>query len=239
MDTAKELSKYMPDYISVTYGAGGGTSANTVKIASYVQNELNTTALSHLSCVSSTKDEIAKTIEELKVQNINNVLALRGDIPADSDFPNPGSYKYAYQLVEELKKAGNFCIGAACYPEGHPESSCKNEDIEHLKQKVDCGCDFLITQLFFDNSVLYGFLYNLLKKGIEIPVMAGIMPVTNAKQIKRITKLSGASLNSELNSILDKFAEKPEAMKQAGIAYAVNQIVDLLQTELREFTFIP
>lgn len=228
MDTAKELSKYMPDYISVTYGAGGGTSANTVKIASYVQNELNTTALSHLSCVSSTKDEIAKTIEEMKAQNINNVLALRGDIPADSDFPNPGSYKYAYQLVEELKKAGNFCIGAACYPEGHPESSCKNEDIEHLKQKVDCGCDFLITQLFFDNSVLYGFLYNLLKKGIKIPVMAGIMPVTNAKQIKRITKLSGASLNSELNSILDKFAEKPEAMKQAGIAYAVNQIVDLI-----------
>ncbi|HOJ36246.1 MAG TPA: methylenetetrahydrofolate reductase [NAD(P)H] [Clostridiales bacterium] len=228
MDTAKELSKYNPDFISVTYGAGGGTSANTVKIASFVENELNTTALSHLTCVSSTKEEIAKVIEELKANQIYNVLALRGDLPSDGNFPNPGHYNYAYQLVEELKKSGDFCIGAACYPEGHPESHSKREDIENLKRKVECGCDFLITQLFFDNSVLYGFLYNLLSKGIEIPVMAGIMPVTNAKQIKRMTKLSGASLNSELNILIDKFGDKPEAMKQAGIAYAVNQIIDLI-----------
>lgn len=228
LKAAKNIAVLQPDFMSVTYGAGGGTSCNTVKIASHVQNELKVTALAHLSCVSSTKEEVNGVLKEIKQNGIENILALRGDIPADSKFPIPGQYRYAYELIQEIKSKGDFCIGAACYPEGHVECEHKEKDIENLKLKVDSGCDFLTTQMFFDNTVLYNFLYHIREKGITVPVLAGIMPVTNGKQIARICQLSGTILPARFRAIVDKFADKPEAMKQAGIAYATEQIIDLI-----------
>lgn len=228
LEASKNIAKLKPDFMSVTYGAGGGTSSNTVKIASNIQNELGVTALAHLSCVSSTKEQITEMLEQIKANGIENILALRGDIPEASDFPLPHQYQYAYELVREIKEKGDFCIGAACYPEGHVECGHKEEDIEHLKLKVESGCDFLTTQMFFDNNILYNFLYRIREKGITVPVLAGIMPVTNGKQIARICQLSGTILPARFRAIVDKFGDKPEAMKQAGIAYATEQIIDLV-----------
>ena len=222
-----EIAKLAPAFISVTYGAGGGTSKNTVKIASHIQNELGVDSIAHLTCVSSTKEEVRQRIAELKENGIQNILALRGDIPKDSDFPIPNQYKYAYELIEDIKSQGDFCIGAACYPEGHVESAHKEEDILHLKEKVDCGVDFLTSQMFFDNSVFYNFLYRNREKGITVPVIPGIMPITNANQIERALKLSGSFMPQRFKSIADKFGSDPAAMKQAGIAYATDQIIDL------------
>ena len=222
------LSQFGPDFMSVTYGAGGGTSQNTIHIASFIQKECSTTALAHLSCVSSSQEEVSHLIGELQRQGIQNVLALRGDIPQGKQFPQAGYYKYAYQLVEEIKSRGDFCVGAACYPEGHVECQSNTEDLAHLKAKVDCGCDFLVTQMFFDNNVLYSFLYRALRVGIDVPVIAGVMPVTSGRQIKRICALAGTTLTPKFRSILDRFGDHPEALKQAGIAYATDQIVDLL-----------
>lgn len=233
LSAVERLSVQQPDYISVTYGAGGGTSANTAKIADYIENSLNITALAHLTCVSSTPNDIAVITDELSDKGIENILALRGDIP--TDMPNPASrhYKYAAQLIRDLKKTGEFCIGGACYPEGHIENPNKEKDILHLKEKVDSGCDFLITQLFFDNNVLYNFLYRLLQKNINIPVIAGIMPVTNINSIRRMTKLSGATLTPKYKAMLDKFEHSPKALMQAGIAYAIDQITDLVSNGVK------
>lgn len=223
-----EIAKLAPSFISVTYGAGGGTSKNTVKIASHIQNELGVDSIAHLTCVSSTKDEVRQRVQEMKESGIQNILALRGDIPAESEFPIPNQYKYAYELIEDIKAQGDFCIGAACYPEGHVECEHKEDDIAHLKQKVDCGVDFLTTQMFFDNSVFYNFLYRIREKGITVPVLPGIMPVTNGKQIARSCQLSGAVLPSRFRAIVDRFGDNPKAMQQAGIAYATDQIIDLI-----------
>lgn len=228
LEASKNIAKLKPDFMSVTYGAGGGTSSNTVKIASNIQNQLGVTALAHLSCVSSTKEQIEGMLEQIKANGIENILALRGDIPEASEFPLPHQYQYAYELVREIKEKGDFCIGAACYPEGHVECRHKEEDIEHLKLKIESGCDFLTTQMFFDNNILYNFLYRIREKGITVPVLAGIMPVTNGKQIARICQLSGTILPARFRAIVDKFGDKPEAMKQAGIAYATEQIIDLV-----------
>ena len=222
-----QIAELRPSYISVTYGAGGGTSKNTVKIASHIKHDKNVTSLAHLTCVSSTKDMVHKVIDELKEQGIENVLALRGDIPQDSEFPLPNHYRYASELIEDIKSRGDFCIGAACYPEGHVETEHKADDILNLKHKVDCGVDFLTTQMFFDNSILYNFLYRIREKGITVPVVPGIMPVTSAKQIKRIGFLSGTMLPQRFLAVVDRFGDDPEAMKQAGIAYATDQIIDL------------
>ena len=227
-----EIAKLAPAFISVTYGAGGGTSKNTVKIASHIQNELGVDSIAHLTCVSSTKEEVRQRIAELKENGIQNILALRGDIPKDSDFPIPNQYKYAYELIEDIKSQGDFCIGAACYPEGHVESAHKEEDILHLKEKVDCGVDFLTSQMFFDNSVFYNFLYRIREKGITVPVIPGIMPVTNGKQIARSCQLSGAVLPSRFRAIVDRFGDNPKAMQQAGIAYATDQIIDLIANDI-------
>ena len=227
LSAADRIAALKPSYISVTYGAGGGTSKNTVKIASHIK-ELGVTSLAHLTCVSSTKDEVHKVIEELKEQQIENILALRGDRPKDMAFPLPGQYRYACELIEDIKTQGDFCIGAACYPEGHVETEHKKDDIMNLKHKVDCGVDFLTTQMFFDNNILYNFLYRIREKGITIPVLPGIMPITNAKQMKRTLELSGTVLPQRFVAILDRFGEDPEAMKQAGIAYATDQIIDLI-----------
>ena len=223
-----EIAKLAPSFISVTYGAGGGTSKNTVKIASHIQNNLGVDSIAHLTCVSSTKEEVRQRVQEMKESGIQNILALRGDIPAESEFPIPNQYKYAYELIEDIKSQGDFCIGAACYPEGHVECEHKEDDIAHLKQKVDCGVDFLTTQMFFDNSVFYNFLYRIREKGITVPVLPGIMPVTNGKQIARSCQLSGAVLPSRFRAIVDRFGDNPKAMQQAGIAYATDQIIDLI-----------
>ena len=223
-----EIAKLAPSFISVTYGAGGGTSKNTVKIASHIQNDLGVDSIAHLTCVSSTKEEVRQRVQEMKESGIQNILALRGDIPAESEFPIPNQYKYAYELIEDIKTQGDFCIGAACYPEGHVECEHKEDDITHLKQKVDCGVDFLTTQMFFDNSVFYNFLYRIREKGITVPVLPGIMPVTNGKQIARSCQLSGAVLPSRFRAIVDRFGDNPKAMQQAGIAYATDQIIDLI-----------
>ncbi|HEX2986265.1 MAG TPA: methylenetetrahydrofolate reductase [NAD(P)H] [Caproiciproducens sp.] len=223
----REIAALKPDFMSVTYGAGGGTSENTVKIAAEVQN-CGVPALAHLTCVSSTKEQVAGMLEELKTNHIENILALRGDIPQNTDFPSPAHYHYASELIQEIKTRGDFCIGGACYPEGHVECEHSEDDIEHLRIKVESGCDFLTTQMFFDNNVFYNFLYRILKKRIDVPVVAGIMPVTNSKQIKRICALSGTTLPPRFRAITDKFADNPQAMKQAGIAYATEQIIDLI-----------
>jgi methylenetetrahydrofolate reductase (NADPH) len=228
LEAVNEIAKLAPSFVSVTYGAGGGTSKNTVKIASHIQNDLGVDSIAHLTCVSSTKDEVRERIEELKEQGIQNILALRGDIPQDASFPIPNQYKYAYELIEDIKTQGDFCVGAACYPEGHVESIHKEDDIKYLKQKVECGVDFLTTQMFFDNSVFYNFLYRIREKGIVVPVIPGIMPVTNGKQIARSCQLSGAVLPTRFRAIVDRFGEDPKAMQQAGIAYATDQIIDLI-----------
>lgn len=228
LSAADKIAALKPSFISVTYGAGGGTSKNTVSIASHIQNDLGVTGLAHLTCASSTKDDVKKVVEELKGQGIENILALRGDIPGDDRFPLPNQYRYASELVEDIKAQGDFCIGGACYPEGHVETEHKKDDILHLKHKVDCGLDFITTQMFFDNNIFYNFLYRIREQGITIPVLPGIMPITNAKNMKRTLKLSGAALPQRFVAILDCFGEEPEAMKQAGIAYATDQIIDLI-----------
>lgn len=227
-----DLVTWEPDFISVTYGAGGGTSANTVRIAKHIKSA-GVTPLAHLTCLSSTADEVRRVVDELSAQGIQNVLALRGDRPKDPDFVPPGDFSHASDLVGEIRSRGDFCVGGACYPEGHPESAHMDSDLDNLKKKVDAGCSFLTTQMFFDNNMLYSFLYRAQAKGIKAPVIAGIMPVTNAAQIKRMVELSNAYLPPKILSLVDRFGDSPEAMKQAGIAYATEQIIDLVSNGIR------
>lgn len=222
-----QMAQLKPAYISCTYGATGGTSDYTVEIADAI-NAHGIPAIAHLTCASSTKEKVDTVIAQLKERKIENILALRGDIPEHADFPLPNQYHHAIELIEQIKAAGDFCIGGACYPEGHPEAATMDEDLNHLKEKVDAGCDYLTTQMFFDNNIYYSFMYKALKKGITVPVVAGIMPVTNANQVKRIISLSGNLVPSKFTNIVDRFGENPEAMKQAGIAYATEQIIDLI-----------
>ncbi|HEX3023448.1 MAG TPA: methylenetetrahydrofolate reductase [NAD(P)H] [Lachnospiraceae bacterium] len=226
-EATRSIAELKPAFMSVTYGAGGGTSKHTIEIAANLSNNCGVTPLAHLTCVSSTKEEIQEQLKRLKENGIENILALRGDMVKDMQFPKQGGYRYASELVQEIKQAGDFCIGAACYPEGHVEADSRRIDIKYLKEKVDAGCDFLTTQMFFDNNILYNYLYQLRENGIHIPVIAGIMPVTNSKQIKRICALSGTALPARFKAIVDKFGDNPKAMQQAGIAYATDQIIDL------------
>lgn len=227
-DATDKIAQLNPSYISVTYGAGGGTSKNTAKIASHIKHELGVESLAHLTCASSTKEEVRQVIENLKQLEIENILALRGDIVPGMIFPSEERFHYAYELVEEIKKHGDFCIGAACYPEGHVENEHKEDDIKYLKQKVDSGVDFLTTQMFFDNDIHYNFLYRIREAGITVPVLPGIMPITTAAQMKRSQELSGTVFPRRFLALLDRFGDYPDAMKQAGIAYATDQIIDLL-----------
>ena len=227
LSAAEKIAALKPSFISVTYGAGGGTSKNTVSIASHIKDDFGVTSLAHLTCVSSTREEVHQVIDKLKEKKIDNILALRGDIPKDNAFPLPNQYRYACELIEDIKQQGDFCIGAACYPEGHVETEHKKDDISNLKTKVDCGVDFLTTQMFFDNNAFYSFMDKLEKAGIDIPVHAGIMPVTAAKQLGTSVTLSGSSVPVEMSNMIAKYGENPEDMKKAGIEYAVNQILDL------------
>lgn len=220
------IATLRPEFMSVTYGAGGGTSDYTVGIASGIREQYGVEVLAHLTCASSTREHVAHVLEQLKARGIENVLALRGDIPEGGALAH--DYHYAAELVRDIKARGDFCVGGACYPEGHPDSPTKNADMDHLKEKMEAGCQFFTTQMFFDNNILYNFLYRIREKGITVPVVAGIMPVTNGKQIARICKLSGTYLPERFKAIVDKFGDNPSAMRQAGIAYAAGQIIDLI-----------
>lgn len=217
------LEDLRPDFMSVTCGAGGSNNTNTAEIAGYIQK--NSTALAHLTCVSSSREQVKAMAKDLNSLGVQNILALRGDVPQGGVLSE--DYRYAADLVRELRALG-FCVGGACYPEGHPEAETREADIEHIKLKVDSGCEFLITQLFFDNNILYNFMYLLQSKGVNVPVIAGIMPITNAKQIKKMTTMCGAALTPKHKAIIDKFGHNPVALQQAGIAYATEQIVDLI-----------
>lgn len=227
LENVREIASLQPDFMSVTYGAGGGTSEYTVAIADTIQMEFQVPTLAHFTCVSSNRATIQAQLKKIKDAGIENVLALRGDLPEGADW-SKAEFKYASDLVEIIREAGDFCIGGACYPEGHTESANSREDIQNLKRKVDAGCQFLTTQMFFDNNILYNFLYKIREQGITVPVVAGIMPVTNGKQIARICKLSGTYLPTRFKAIVDKFGDDPKAMTQAGIAYATDQIIDLI-----------
>lgn len=228
MSAAAAMAVQKPDFMSVTYGAAGGTKANTVKIAASLQEFLGIPSLAHLTCVATDKEQVKAIAVEMKEAGIENVLALRGDVPEGMSYPSPDRYAHASELVEQIRSLGDFCIGGACYPEGHVESTSLEEDICHLKEKVDAGCDFLTTQMFFDNDLFREYLCRVRDKGILVPVLAGIMPVTNAAQLRQINRLSGACLPRRFERLVDKFGDKPEAMMQAGIAYAVEQIIDLI-----------
>ena len=226
----EEIARLAPAFMSVTYGAGGGTSKHTLSIAKNIRESFGVPSLAHLTCVSSTKETVASRIEDFKGAGIENVMALRGDIPADRQGEDRSNwaYRHAVDLIAELKASGaDFCIGGACYPEVHPESLSQKDDILHLKEKVDAGCDFLTTQMFFDNNLLYNFLYKIRQAGIEVPIVAGIMPITNAKQVERAINLSGSFMPQRFKALVDKFGADVAAMKQAGIAYATDQIIDL------------
>lgn len=233
LDATEKIAALKPSYISVTYGAGGGTSKNTAKIASHIKNDLGVLSLAHLTCASSTKDEVRDVIDNLKQLGIENILALRGDIPEGMVFPSEDRFHYAWELVQEIREHGDFCIGAACYPEGHVENEHKTDDIRYLKQKVDSGVDFLTTQMFFDNDIHYNFLYRIREAGITVPVLPGIMPITSASQMKRSQELSGTVFPRRFLAMMDRFGNYPEAMMQAGIAYATDQIIDLIANGVR------
>ena len=226
----RRMAALHPAYMSVTCSAGGsGTGgANTADMANEAQNVNGITALAHLTCVGASRAQIYRSLEDLKKLGIENILALRGDIPAGGVFPQSDGYHHASELAAEIRAFGGFCIGGACYPEGHPESATLVEDIDNLKYKIDAGCEFLTTQMFFDNNELYRYLFRLRRAGIEVPVVAGIMPVTNAAQIQRITHLSGSKLPARFRAIIDRFGGDSAAMQQAGVAYATEQIIDLL-----------
>ena len=227
LKATEKIASLNPSFMSVTYGAGGGTSAHTVALAKDIHEKYDVEVMAHLTCVSSTREHVEHMVEQFKENGIENIMALRGDIPKDGQVGE--DYQYACQLIKELKEKGDFCIGAACYPEGHVESPSIREDIQHLKEKVEAGADFLTTQMFFDNNVFYNFLYKIKEAGINVPVVAGIMPITNAKQVSRAVQMSGTSIIPyHFKMMVDAFGDNPEIMKQAGIIYASEQIIDLI-----------
>ena len=233
-NVVREMSKEKPAFMSVTYGAAGTTSGFTTEIATEIKNN-GVTPLSHLTCLTSTKDKIHAVVNELQEHGISNILALRGDIPEGFEFSNKQYFTHAYQLINEIKEINpDICVGAACYPEIHPESKNRVEDIAHLKEKVDCGAEFLTSQMFFDNEKFLNFVEMCRIKGIEVPIIAGIMPITNANQIKRSIELSNSSVPKKFFRIMERFGDDPNKMKQAGIIYATEQIIDLMANGIND-----
>ena len=232
----EQIAALGPAFVSVTYGAGGGTSRYTLEIARNIRERYGVPVIAHLTCVSSTRELVRERIADMQAAGIENVMALRGDLtPELARGDRSGwAYRHAVELVRELKESGaGFCIGGACYPEVHPESANQKEDILHLKEKVDAGCEFLTTQMFFDNNLFYNFLYKIREAGITVPVLPGIMPITKASQVERAIQLSGSFMPQRFKSLVDRFGGNPEAMKQAGIAYATDQIIDLYANGIR------
>ena len=230
-EAAREIARLGPDFMSVTYGAGGGTGEFTAGIAADIQKTYGVPTLAHLTCVSSGRAHVMKMLDIYRENGIENILALRGDIPQDGQVST--DYRYAVELIRDIRENGDFCIGGACYPEGHIESANKREDLAHLKEKADAGLDFLTTQMFFNNDIFYNFLYRAREMGIQIPVIAGIMPITNAKMLKRSVAMSGTDVPQRFRAIVDFFGTDPAAMKQAGIVYASEQIIDLIANGIR------
>lgn len=229
-EATEKIAALSPSFMSVTYGAGGGTSKYTLDIAKNIKERYGVPTLAHLTCVSSTRDTVRERIADMKAAGIENVMALRGDIPKDMESADRSAwhFRHAVELVRELRSSGaDFCIGGACYPEIHPESKNQREDLCYLREKVDAGCDFLTTQMFFDNNLYYNFLYKAREAGITVPIIPGIMPITNGNQIERAMKLSGSFMPQRFKSLVDRFGCDAAAMKQAGIAYATDQIIDL------------
>lgn len=218
-----KIAEIKPHFMSVTYGAGGTSAGQTVAIAKAVE-EHNIPALAHLTCIDATGTGIESMLANFRANGIQNVLALRGDAVTDK----PREFMHASDLMRKISASGDFCIGGACYPEGHPEAGSLDKDIENTKKKIDAGCEFLVAQMCFDNNIMYNYMYRLLRNGIDVPVVAGIMPVTNAKQINRICELSGTKLPPHYRAIVERFADDPQALMQAGIAYALGQIIDLI-----------
>ena len=232
----EKIAALKPSFVSVTYGAGGGTSEYTLEIAKNVKRAYGVETLAHLTCVSSSKETIRQRIKDMTDSGIENVLALRGDIPEDrkNEDRSKWQYRHAVDLIREIKESGaDLCIGGACYPEVHPESASSKDDIAFLKEKADAGCEFFTTQMFFDNDLLYSFLYRIREVGITVPIVAGIMPITSAKQVERAIKLSGSFMPKRFRSLVDRFGDDPDAMKQAGIAYATDQIIDLYANNVK------
>lgn len=225
----EEIAALKPSFMSVTYGAGGGTSEYTLAVAKNIKEKYNVPMLAHLTCVSSDRETIRRRIREMAECGITNVMALRGDLTPELEKTDRSKwdYRYAVELIREIKQETDFCIGAACYPEVHPESANQREDIKYLKEKVDAGVDFLTTQMVFDNNLFFNFLYKIREAGITVPVLPGIMPITNGNQVERAIKLSGAFMPQRFKAMVDKFGSNPAAMRQAGIAYATDQIIDL------------
>lgn len=228
---AKKIAALKPDFMSVTYGAGGGTGTFTASIASEIQKEYGVPTLAHLTCVSSSREFVRNMVQKYQDLGIENILALRGDIPQDGKVSE--DYRHAVELIQDLRELGDFCLGGACYPEGHVECEHKADDIGFLKEKVDAGLSFLTTQLFFDNHIYYNFLYRIRERGIMVPVVAGIMPITNGKQLSRSVAMSGTDVPQRFRNIVDFFGDNPPAMRQAGIIYATEQIIDLIANGIR------
>ncbi|MBR5974876.1 MAG: methylenetetrahydrofolate reductase [Clostridiales bacterium] len=229
-ETTEKIAESKPAFMSVTYGAGGGTSRFTLDIAKTIEEKHGVPTMAHLTCVSSSKDMIRDKIEEIHSLGIENIMALRGDLTPELENADRSKwdYRHAVELIREIKESGyDFCIGGACYPEVHPESPNQHEDIKRLKEKVDAGADFLVSQMVFDNNLFYNFLYKIREAGITVPVVPGIMPITNAIQVEKAIKLSGSFMPQRFKAIVDYFGQDPESMKQAGIAYATDQIIDL------------
>lgn len=226
LEAAGGIAALHPDFMSVTYGAGGGTSAFTADIAAGLQETYGIPILAHLTCVSSTREYVARIVESYIEKGIDNIMALRGDIPKDGRIAE--DYRHAAELIRDIRDKGDFCIGGACYPEGHIECEHKKDDIRYLREKVDAGCDFLTTQMFFDNNIFYNFLYRAREAGIRVPIIPGIMPITNKKQLSRSVAMSGTNVPARFAAIVDRFGDDPEAMQQVGIIYATDQIIDLI-----------
>ena len=235
-EATEEIAGYHPAFMSVTYGAGGGTSRYTLDIAKNISDRFGVPTLAHLTCVSSDRKTVKDQIAAIKDAGIRNVMALRGDLTPELEATDRSKwdYRYAVDLIRELKESDcDFCIGAACYPEVHPESTNQKEDLQHLKEKVDAGADFLTTQMVFDNNLFFNFLYKLRETGVTVPVLPGIMPITNAAQVAKAIRLSGSFIPQRFKALVDAFGSNPAAMKQAGIAYATDQIIDLFANNIR------
>lgn len=233
VEATEKIAALHPDFMSVTYGAGGSNSKATIEVAANLIERYGVPVTAHLTCVGATVSALDWQLAKMQAAGIDNIMALRGDIPKDMPADTPWRFRHASELVAHIKAQGDFCVGGACYPEVHPESRSQRDDLRHLKAKVEAGCDYLVTQMFFDNNIYYNFLYKALECGIRVPILPGVMPITRANQISRAVALSGTNVPARFRQIVDAFGDKPEAMKQAGIAYATEQIVDLLANGVR------
>lgn len=233
VEATERIAALRPSFMSVTYGAGGSNSKATIEVASNLIRRYGVPVTAHLTCIGESEASIDGKLTRMREAGIENIMALRGDLPKDFPDDAPWDFRHASDLIAHIKSRGDFCIGGACYPEVHPESVSQRSDLLSLRAKVEAGCDYLVTQMFFDNNIYYNFCYKAREAGINVPILPGVMPITRANQIGRAVALSGTQVPARFRQIVDAFGERPEAMKQAGIAYATEQIVDLLANGVR------